>query len=199
MSVPSSPLDRKAAIPHSPVVPSRPTTLQLQDYYPPNLSPLAAFASTPCTSLTPADAAVVLETALLWVRPDHSHAVVHAGALAMQNACARLLATDHGYLENLFSDANRLANNRDPTNFIDLNLRIVSLTLFTTRLRTIQQNIRDSCNHAVAGAPHVLRGISGKRLLGSSCCSLICRSLIRVLQLKWQLLVVLLRKRATEL
>ena len=120
MSVPSSPLDRKAAIPHSPVVPSRPTTLQLQDYYPPNLSPLAAFASTPCTSLTPADAAVVLETALLWVRPDHSHAVVHAGALAMQNACARLLATDHGYLENLFSDANRLANTRDPTNFIRL-------------------------------------------------------------------------------
>ena len=35
------------------------------------------------------------------------------------------------------------------------NLRIISLTLFTTRLRTIQQNIRDSRNHAVAGAPHI--------------------------------------------
>ena len=85
----------------------RQSTLQQQDYYPPNLNPLSAFASTPCTSLTQADAVVVLETALLWVRPERSHAVVHAGALAMQNGCARLLAIDHGYLENIFSDANR--------------------------------------------------------------------------------------------
>jgi hypothetical protein len=123
MSVPSSPLDRKVAIP-SPLVPSRPSTLELHDYYPPNLSPLAAFASTPCTSLTQADAAVVLETALLWVRPDHSNAVVHAGALAMQNGCARLLAIDHGYLENLFSDANRSSRIHCPP-IVIINLKLM--------------------------------------------------------------------------
>lgn len=80
------------------------------------------FASTPCTSLTQADAAVVLETALLWIRPDHSLAVVHGGALAMQNACARLLAIDHGYLENLFSDANRLSGINYPPSVIVLKL-----------------------------------------------------------------------------
>jgi len=107
MSNPSSPLHRQAAaVPPSPSL--RQSTLQQQDYYPPNLNPLSAFASTPCTSLTQADAVAVLETALLWVRPERSHAVVHAGALSMQNGCARLLAIDHGYLENLFSDANRL-------------------------------------------------------------------------------------------
>jgi hypothetical protein len=105
MSQPSSPLHRHAPHLSSPV--PRHSALQNPDPYPPNRSPLAAFANTPCTSLTQADAAVVLETALLWVRPDHSLAVVHAGALAMQSACARLLAIDHGYLENLFSDANR--------------------------------------------------------------------------------------------
>ena len=98
MSFPSSPVARHA------VAPSPATR---HDYYPPNLSPFDTFANTPCTSLTRPDAAVVLETALLWVRPGHSNAVVRAGALAMQNGCARLLALDHGYLENLFSDANR--------------------------------------------------------------------------------------------
>jgi len=104
MSQPSSPLHRQAAAP-SPG--QRQLALQNQHYYPPNLRPLAAFSSTPCTSLTQEDAAVVLETALLWVSPGRSHAVVHAGAVAMQNACARLLAIDHGHMENLFSDANR--------------------------------------------------------------------------------------------
>lgn len=104
MSFPSSPAARHA-VPPSPA--TRQLTLEHHEYCPPNLSPFDTFANTPCTSLTQPDAAVVLETALLWVRPGHSNAVVRAGALAMQNGCARLLALDHGHLENLFSDANR--------------------------------------------------------------------------------------------
>jgi hypothetical protein len=108
MATALSPSDRQAFSPHSSLL--RQSTPQQQEDYSLNLSPFAALASTPCTSLTQTDAAVVLETALLWARPDNSHAVVLAGALAMQNSCARLLATDHSYLEKLFSDVNRLLN-----------------------------------------------------------------------------------------